>query len=186
MWRDYVVGEDDGVPKTPEWQEPETGVPAKDVRALARQWAAKRTYLAAGGMGNTFGGACRNANGTQWTRTMVCLMGMQGLGKPGVNVGNLQLGTPIDFSFYFPGYAEGGISGDLHNTALAAALYQRMPQLPTMSASARGDHRRFRGGLSVGCAHHGGAVHKIRISQAGPCAGSHALPVRDRDPGHPQ
>ena len=121
--------------KSPEWQESETGVPAKDVRALARKWGSKRTYLAVGGMGNTFGGACRNTNGTQWTRTMVCLMGMQGLGKPGVNVGNLQLGVPLDFSFYFPGYADGGISGDLNNTAMAAALYQRMPQLPTMNPS---------------------------------------------------
>ena len=134
-WRDYVLGVEDGVAKTPEWQEAETGVPAKDVRALARKWGSKRTYLAVGGMGNTFGGACRNSNGTQWTRTMVCLMGMQGLGKPGVNVGNLQLGAPLDFSFYFPGYADGGISGDLNNTAMAAALYQRMPQLPTMNPS---------------------------------------------------
>ena len=134
-WRAYVLGTEDGTPKTPEWQESETGVPAKDVRALAREWGTKRTYLAAGGMGNTFGGACRNANGTQWTRTMVCLMAMQGLGKPGVNVGNLQLGVPHDFGFYFPGYAEGGISGDLNNTALAVALYQRMPQLATMNPS---------------------------------------------------
>ena len=134
-WRDYILGSGDGVAKSPEWQESETGVPAKDVRALARKWGSKRTYLAVGGMGNTFGGACRNTNGTQWTRTMVCLMGMQGLGKPGVNVGNLQLGVPLDFSFYFPGYADGGISGDLNNTAMAAALYQRMPQLPTMNPS---------------------------------------------------
>ncbi|MBC8725893.1 molybdopterin-dependent oxidoreductase [Paraburkholderia sp. 31.1] len=34
-WRAYLLGETDGVPKTPEWQEGETGVPAKDVRALA-------------------------------------------------------------------------------------------------------------------------------------------------------
>jgi len=33
------IGEEDGTPKTPEWQESETGVPAKDVRALARVWA---------------------------------------------------------------------------------------------------------------------------------------------------
>ena len=134
-WRDYIMGVEDGVAKSPEWQEAETGVQAKDVRALARKWASKRTYLAAGSMGNAFGGAARNATGSQWTRMLVCLMGMQGLGKPGINVSNLQLGVPLDFSFYFPGYAEGGISGDLNNTALAAALYQRMPQLPTMNPS---------------------------------------------------
>jgi molybdopterin guanine dinucleotide-containing S/N-oxide reductase-like protein len=134
-WRDYVMGTDDGIPKTPEWQEPETGVSAKDVIALAREWGSKRTYLAVGSMGNTFGGAARNPTGNQWTRTMVCLIAMQGLGKPGVNVGNMQMGAPHDFGFYFPGYADGGISGDLNNTALAVSLYQRMPQLATMNPS---------------------------------------------------
>ena len=33
-------------------------------------------------------------------------MAMQGLGKPGVNMGNLQCGAPVDLHFYFPGYAE--------------------------------------------------------------------------------
>jgi len=49
---------------------------------------------------------------------MVCLSAMQGLGKPGCNMGNLQWGTPVDFNFYFPGYSEGGMSGDLENTAM--------------------------------------------------------------------
>ena len=35
---------------------------------------------------------------------------MQGFGRPGVNFGNLQYGSPLDFNFYFPGYAEGGMS----------------------------------------------------------------------------
>jgi len=132
-WKAYVLGEEDGVPKTPEWQENETGVPARDVRALAREWGTKRTYLAPGAWGNGHGGAGRNATGIQWARAMVCLVAMQGLGKPGVNMGNLQWGTPVDFQFYFPGYCEGGISGDLQNTALAMSLYQRMPQLPTVN-----------------------------------------------------
>ncbi|MAF49760.1 MAG: molybdopterin-dependent oxidoreductase [Rhodospirillales bacterium] len=132
-WRDYVLGEDDGTPKTPEWQEPETGVPAKDVRALAREWGTKKTYLGAGGGGGGFGGACRNSNGIQWARMMVCLMSMQGIGKPGVNMGCMTQGTPIDLNFYFPGYAEGGMSGDLEHTALAVSLYQRMPQLLSMN-----------------------------------------------------
>ncbi len=134
-WKAYLLGDEDGVPKTPEWQEAETGVPAKDVRALAREWGGKRVYLAPGGWGNGHGGACRNQTGIQWARVMVCLVAMQGLGKPGVNMGNLQWGTPVDFNFYFPGYAEGGMSGDIEGTSLPVELYQRMPQLPTMNTS---------------------------------------------------
>ena len=115
--------------------EKETGVPAKDVRALAREWGRKRVYLAPGGWGNGHGGACRNQTGIQWARVMVCLSAMQGLGKPGCNMGNLQWGCPVDFNFYFPGYSEGGMSGDLENTAMPVALYQRMPQLPTMNSN---------------------------------------------------
>lgn len=132
-WRDYVIGQSDGVPKTPEWQEAETGVPARDVRSLARAWGRRKCYLAAGGLGAGFGGACRSATGAQWARCMVQLMAMQGWGKPGVNFGNLQLGTPMDFNFYFPGYADGGISGDVVNTASAFHNYTRMPHIVTMN-----------------------------------------------------
>src|SRR6266705_1143025 len=134
-WKAYLLGDEDGIPKTPEWQEKETGVPAKDVRALAREWGRKRVYLAPGGWGNGHGGACRNQTGIQWARVMVCLTAMQGLGKPGVNMGNLQWGTPLDFNFYFPGYADGGMSGDIEGTALPVELYQRMPQLPTLCST---------------------------------------------------
>src|SRR5207237_227208 len=85
--------------------------------------------------GNGHGGACRNQTGIQWARVMVCLSAMQGLGKPGCNMGNLQWGCPLDFNFYFPGYSEGGMSGDLENTAMPVVLYQRMPQLPTMNSN---------------------------------------------------
>ncbi len=131
-WKDYILGKEDGIPKTPEWQENEAGIPAKDVRALAREWGTKKTYLAAGGI-TCFGGACRCATGNEWARSMVCLMAMQGLGKPGVNMGGMQQGTPLDTSFYFPGYAEGGMSGDLAGTALGVSLFSRFPQLPTVN-----------------------------------------------------
>jgi molybdopterin guanine dinucleotide-containing S/N-oxide reductase-like protein len=131
-WRDYILGKEDGIPKTPEWQENEAGIPAKDVRVLAREWGNKKTYLAAGGI-TGFGGACRCATGNEWARSMVCLMAMQGLGKPGINMGGMQQGTPIDTGFYFSGYAEGSMSGDLANTALGVSLYSRFPQLPTVN-----------------------------------------------------
>ena len=134
LWTRYVTGAEDGIAKTPEWQQVETGVPAHAARALAREWGRKKTYLAAGGWGGGFGGACRSPTGHQWARAMVCLAAMQGVGRPGVNFGNLQSGTPVDTSFYFPGYGEGGISGDLYNTGSPISLYQRMPHLLSMNA----------------------------------------------------
>ena len=133
-WKDYILGKADGVPKTPEWQENESGIAAKDVRALAREWGTRKAYLAAGGV-QGFGSACRCATGNEWARSMVCLMGMQGLGKPGVNMGCMQQGSPLDTRFFFPGYAEGGLSGDINGTAMAVNLYQKMPQLPTINTS---------------------------------------------------
>lgn len=132
-WRDYLLGVHDGIAKTPDWQAEETGVSAHVVRALARQWGKKKTYLGAGGLGTGLGGACRSATGTQWARNMILLMAMQGWGKPGVNFGNLQMGTPLDHNFWFPGYAEGGISGELNHTAAAAHNYCRMPHVLTIN-----------------------------------------------------
>jgi molybdopterin guanine dinucleotide-containing S/N-oxide reductase-like protein len=132
QWKGYILGKEDGIPKTPEWQENESAIPSKDVRALAREWGSKKTYLAAGGIVG-FGSACRCATGTEWARSMVCLMAMQGLGKPGINMGCMQQGTPVDSRFYFPGYSEGGLSGDLEGTAMAVNLYQRAPQLATVN-----------------------------------------------------
>ncbi len=132
-YRAYILGEDDGIPKSPEWQTPETGVEPHIVRALAREWGTKKTYLSCGGKGVAFGGANRSATGAQWARAMVCLMAMQGLGKPGVNFGNLGTGAPLDMEFHFPGYADGGISGDVEGTADAIQNYQRMPHLISMN-----------------------------------------------------
>ena len=93
-WKDYVLGKTDGVPKTPEWAESECGIPAREIRALAREWGAKKTMLAAGGLGG-WGGACRAATGNEWARTMVALAAMQGLGKPGSNIWGTTSGAPV-------------------------------------------------------------------------------------------
>lgn len=130
-WRDHLLGREDGIARTPEWQVAETGVPAHVVRALARQWARRKTYLSAGAQGTGFGGAGRTATGAQWARCMVMLMAMQGLGKPGINMGCLQAGTPVDHEFYFPGYADGGISGELQWNGNAVNNYQKMPHVIT-------------------------------------------------------
>ena len=124
-WKDYVLGKTDNVPKTPEWAERESGVPARQIRALAREWGAKKTMLAAGGLGG-WGGACRSATGNEWARTMIALAAMQGYGKPGSNIWGTSQGAPADESFIFPGYAEGGISGDPEKSASAYRWTYRM------------------------------------------------------------
>jgi trimethylamine-N-oxide reductase (cytochrome c) len=101
----YVLGEADGQAKTPEWAEEESGIKARTIRALAREWASKRTVLASGARGGE-GGACRQAYGTEWARMMVLLQAMQGLGKPGRSIWGTTMGAPSDTSIWFPAYAD--------------------------------------------------------------------------------
>ena len=106
-FKKHIIGEDDGIPKTPGWAEEITGVPARTITALAREWASKRTTLSCGNRAGE-GGACRAAYGHEWARLMVLLQAMQGLGKPGVNIWGT-MGVPFNYSFNFPGYAEQGL-----------------------------------------------------------------------------
>jgi len=79
--RDYVLGKEDGIPKTPKWAEPLTGVPARIIKALARDWASKPTSICHG----NGGGMIRGGYSTEPARMEIVLLGMQGLGKPGIS-----------------------------------------------------------------------------------------------------
>lgn len=107
-FKKHIMGEEDGTPRTPGWAAEICDIPARDITALAREWAAKKTMLGCGAMYGT-AGACRGAYATEWARLMVYLMAMQGLGKTGVNVwGGAAMAAPHDYSFYMPGYSSGG------------------------------------------------------------------------------
>ena len=107
-FKKHILGEENGTPRTPGWASEICGIPARDITALAREWAAKPTMLGCGAMYGT-AGAGRTAYATEWARLMVLLISMQGLGKKGVNVwGGGAMGAPIDFSFKMPGYSSGG------------------------------------------------------------------------------
>ncbi|MDP6623640.1 MAG: molybdopterin-dependent oxidoreductase [Alphaproteobacteria bacterium] len=87
----HVRGEDDGVEKTPAWAEKITGVPPHTVRALAREWAAKKTTLSV-----YFGGPkIRGTLSHQAARLEAYVLAMQGFGGPGRQF--LRTGAP---SFY--------------------------------------------------------------------------------------
>jgi molybdopterin guanine dinucleotide-containing S/N-oxide reductase-like protein len=124
-FKPYVMGETDGVPKTPEWAEAESGVDARVIRTLAREWAAKRTVLSGGSRGGE-GGACRTAYGTEWARMMVLLQAMQGLGAPGRSIWGTTMGAPSDTTRWFPGYGE-----PEGRMSMSAKVAKYIPQNPT-------------------------------------------------------
>lgn len=89
---DYVLGKEDGVPKTPAWASPKCGVPEWTIKALADEFAKKVTTIA-----HYFGGSyIRGPYSHEPARLECILLGMQGLGKPGVH--QIQVGyhgTPL-------------------------------------------------------------------------------------------
>lgn len=80
-WAFYVMGGEDGIPKTPKWAEARCGVPSYTIKALARYWASHRVSI-----GHCNGGSyIRAAFSHEPARLEVALLGMQGLGQPGCN-----------------------------------------------------------------------------------------------------
>jgi trimethylamine-N-oxide reductase (cytochrome c) len=79
-WKAYVMGDEDGVAKTPEWASSKCGVPEWTIKALARNWA---THTTSEAMGNG-GSFIRGPYCSEPARMMVYSLAMQGLGNPGV------------------------------------------------------------------------------------------------------
>jgi anaerobic selenocysteine-containing dehydrogenase len=80
-FEEYVLGKEDGIPKTPAWASEKTSIPEWTVKALAREWARRRTSIAHGNGGP----GIRSAYSTEQGRLEVLLLAMQGVGKPGVH-----------------------------------------------------------------------------------------------------
>ena len=78
--RTYVLGKEDGIPKTPEWASGKCAVPEWTIKALAREFGSKVTATCHGNGGP----GIRGPYSTENARLEVLLLAMQGLGKPGV------------------------------------------------------------------------------------------------------
>jgi trimethylamine-N-oxide reductase (cytochrome c) len=97
----YVLGEEDGVPKTPAWAAPLCKVPEWTIKALARNFAKNRTSICHKMDG---GGLKRAPYCHEAARLEVYLLAMQGWGRPGVH----QLkGIALPTSAHPPRFARG-------------------------------------------------------------------------------
>lgn len=81
-FEEYVLGAEDGVLKTPEWAAEKCGIPDYKIKALARYWAARKVSIAH----CNGGGYIRAAFSHEPARMEVYLLGMRGVGQPGVNM----------------------------------------------------------------------------------------------------
>ena len=78
---DYVMGKVDGEAKTPKWAATKCGVPEYTIKALARYWGKKIVSITIGNGGP----GIRGPYSSEPARLQSILLGMQGLGKPGVH-----------------------------------------------------------------------------------------------------
>jgi anaerobic selenocysteine-containing dehydrogenase len=103
-WKAYVLGDEDGIPKTPAWAAPECGIPDYTIKALARHWAKKVTCM----VGSNFGSGFRGPFSSEPASMMVNSLAMQGLGNPGVyQLSYIEVGV-----MGLPGaYSAGGVTG---------------------------------------------------------------------------
>ena len=76
---DYVLGREDGIPKTPEWAAERCGVPEWTIKAYARNVAKKVTSHA-----HFSSGSVKTPYSHEPGRTGAYKLALQGLGKPGV------------------------------------------------------------------------------------------------------
>jgi anaerobic dimethyl sulfoxide reductase subunit A len=79
---DHILGNADGVPKTPAWAEAICDVPAYTITALAEEWASKPTAIVTAS--SAFGGAIRRDNGANFVRMLFALQAISGnIGRSG-------------------------------------------------------------------------------------------------------
>jgi anaerobic dimethyl sulfoxide reductase subunit A len=97
-FRDYVMGEEDGVEKTPAWASKISGVPESVIGELAREYATTKPACLMDCQG-----PARSAMGEQYTRCAMTLSAMTGnVGRPGGGSGGGLMVIPVGHMFRAP------------------------------------------------------------------------------------
>ncbi len=98
-FRDYVLGVEDGVEKTPAWAEAITGVPTLTIERLAREYATTKPAALMDCQG-----PARSAMGEQYNRCAMTLTAMTGnIGRHGGSAAGGLMGIPVGHLFRSPG-----------------------------------------------------------------------------------
>jgi len=93
VYRRYLLGKDDGIPKTPEWAAKITGVSEDTIRQLAHEYASTRPAALLAGLGPQ-----RSRYGEQVERaliTLTCMSGNMGIPGGGITHGGRHPGAHI-------------------------------------------------------------------------------------------
>ena len=100
---DYVLGNEDGIAKTPAWAEKICGAPAATIERLAREYARTRPACLMDCQG-----PARSAIGEQYNRCAMTLTNMTGnTGRPGGSAGGGLMGIPVGHMFFGSGIPAG-------------------------------------------------------------------------------